>query len=234
MLLAGEAAADPANHSIIEGTAPAGRTLRITKDFQTTTSYVEGSDDGAAILIPEHLESSLTVPAGGRYTWHVNPSTRPLELLAGRSESWTLSCLGADGSVLQTRQVTVEISQTATADMSCEGGAAPPVTGTPTTGTPGAGEKSALTIVKTRRKGRRLTVTVRTNVALTRVRATLRDGRGRLRAKKSRAALPAGTRRIVLRAKRPLRARRYALRISGRTADGTALVAKRLLRTSAR
>ena len=111
MLLAGEATADPANHAIITGTAPAGRTLRLTKDFQTTTSYVEGSADGAAILIPEHLESALTVPAGGRYTWHVNPSTRPLELLAGRTEAWTLSCLAADGSVQQTRQVTVGIGR---------------------------------------------------------------------------------------------------------------------------
>ena len=53
MLLAGEATANPANHAIIDGTAPAGRTLRLTKDFQTTTSYVEsGGSDGRRAADP--------------------------------------------------------------------------------------------------------------------------------------------------------------------------------------
>ena len=38
LLLAGEEAADPADHAIVAGTAPAGRVLRLHKDFTTATS----------------------------------------------------------------------------------------------------------------------------------------------------------------------------------------------------
>lgn len=227
MLLAGQAAADPANHSVITGSAPAGLTLRLTKDFQTTTSYVEGSADGAAILIPEHLETRLTVPASGRYTWHVNPSTRPLEILAGRTEAWTLSYLAADGAVLQSRQVTVAIGQVATADMSCDGSAAAPVTGV------SRPKKPRLTVRSARSKPRRVTLTLRTTAPLVRVRATLRDRRGHVRAKGSRAKLRR-TQRIVLRARRALRPGRYRIVVTARTPGGLRVTARRGLRLSAR
>ena len=68
-LLALEAAGDPAHHSILTGRAPAGAVLRLTKEFTTATSTGPG--------IADSLESTVTVPGNGRYTWHVNPSTRP-------------------------------------------------------------------------------------------------------------------------------------------------------------
>ncbi|MCW2992175.1 MAG: cpt [Solirubrobacterales bacterium] len=109
-LLAGEAAVDTANHAIIEGSAPAGATLTLTKDFTTATSY---DASGRFQEIPEHLETTLTVPASGHYVWHVNPSTRPVPLIAHRTEAWTLSC----GT--ESRQVVVAIGQRVTQDLAC-------------------------------------------------------------------------------------------------------------------
>ena len=109
-LLAGEAALNPAYHSIIKGDAPPGVTLTIDKRFTTSTSKViDGNGvEGAPIQIPEHLTSSLTVPASGHFVWHVNPSTRPVKLLAGEQEAWTFSC----GSARY--QVIVGMAQTVT------------------------------------------------------------------------------------------------------------------------
>jgi hypothetical protein len=67
-LIALENAADARQHSVITGRAPADAVLRLTKSFQTATS--------SAGTIDDRLESTLVV-AGGRFTWHVNPSTRP-------------------------------------------------------------------------------------------------------------------------------------------------------------
>ena len=68
-LIALENAADARTHSVLTGKAPAGAVLRLTKSFQTTTSSGAPIDD--------RLESTLVVPAGDKFTWHVNPSTRP-------------------------------------------------------------------------------------------------------------------------------------------------------------
>jgi Zinc carboxypeptidase len=80
-----EATADTSLHSVIEGSAPAGSTLRISKSFQTSTSPVWrddlGNSVGAPIRFTDTLSSELDAP-GGQFTWHVNPSTRPL--VAGR------------------------------------------------------------------------------------------------------------------------------------------------------
>jgi hypothetical protein len=43
--------------------------LRLAKDFETRTS--------SAGTIQDHLETTLSVAKGGKFTWHVNPSTRP-------------------------------------------------------------------------------------------------------------------------------------------------------------
>jgi hypothetical protein len=68
-LLALEAAADPAHHAVISGKAPEGAVLRLSKSFTTATSTGPG--------IADRLVSTLTVPKGNKFTWHVNPSTRP-------------------------------------------------------------------------------------------------------------------------------------------------------------
>ncbi|MBW3575916.1 MAG: zinc carboxypeptidase [Actinobacteria bacterium] len=74
-LVALENAVDTAHHSVIAGKAPAGAVLRLKKAFSTKTSQVD--ELGNPRVISDTLESTLTVPAGSRYTWHVNPSTRP-------------------------------------------------------------------------------------------------------------------------------------------------------------
>jgi hypothetical protein len=80
-----QATADTALHSVIEGSAPAGSTLRISKTFQTSTSPVWQDDLGSVIRDPirftDTLGSELTT-SGPTFAWHVNPSTRPL--VAGR------------------------------------------------------------------------------------------------------------------------------------------------------
>ncbi len=68
-LIALENAADARQHSVITGKAPAGAVLRLVKTFETKTS--------TGGPISDRLESTLVVPAGDKFTWHVNPSTRP-------------------------------------------------------------------------------------------------------------------------------------------------------------
>jgi Zinc carboxypeptidase len=139
LLLAGEQAADPRDHAIIAGAAPPGRVLRVRKDFSTVTSpvcpfdvgtvdsltgqlstalgapYISSCPAGTAPReLPDFLDTTTVVPAGGKFSWHVNPSTRPFEAKAGRTESWKLTCETAQGIVLETQQVTVGRGQTAT------------------------------------------------------------------------------------------------------------------------
>ena len=88
-LLAGERAAAAADHSVIEGGAPPGATLRLRKTFSTPTSQ-------AGLSVPETLESTLEVGPSGAYEWHVNPSSRP-DVREGRkrkpkAEAWTMTC----------------------------------------------------------------------------------------------------------------------------------------------
>jgi hypothetical protein len=108
-LIAAESTVNPARHSIITGTAPAGAVLRVKK--QTSTKTWNGT------LVPDTLESTLVVPASGVYTWHVNPSTRPVVVQDGGTESWTLTCERPDGTVSETEQVTVARGATATANL---------------------------------------------------------------------------------------------------------------------
>jgi hypothetical protein len=80
-----QATADTSLHSLIEGSAPAGSTLRISKTFQTSTSPVWrdvlGNSVGDPIQFTDTLSSELKAE-GGQFSWHVNPSTRPV--VAGR------------------------------------------------------------------------------------------------------------------------------------------------------
>lgn len=252
MLITGEAALDPAQHSQITGTAPAGRVLRLTKDFKTSTSNVEsdaGGSPGPPILIPEHLESTLTVPASGSYSWAVNPSTRPLPLLAGRTEAWTLTCEDAAGRVYDTRQVTVAIGETSKQDFTC----APPAAAAPATAAPAAAAPSApvqpvapsaseggptqtaagLLILRpkfsakrtTRLGGLALYLRV-TGGAVRDVRATIRDARGRLLLSGVRSALPASG-RVALRRRALLRPGPVRVKVTALTSAGKRITVSR-------
>lgn len=95
LLIAAEAAANPADHAVLKGTAPAGRILRLRKAFKTTTSEycpsgvspvlniqaapseVCAGTVQPAITLDDELNSTTTVPAGGSFEWHVGQSTRP-------------------------------------------------------------------------------------------------------------------------------------------------------------
>ena len=81
-----QATADASLHSVIQGSAPAGSTLRIAKTFQSSTSPVWRDDLGNSVGDPIRFTDSLSSElkaTGGEFTWHVNPSTRPL--VAGRN-----------------------------------------------------------------------------------------------------------------------------------------------------
>ncbi len=202
LLQAGEAALDPRDHAVIRGVAPPGRTLTLSKSFESSTAYVlTGTDSGAAAQgvagqLPEHLSSTLTVPASGVYVWHVNPSTRPLEQLAGRTEAWMLEC----GPTR--RRVIVGLGGARTEDLAC-------------------GATQPLRIKVARRRGRAVAVhlAVRGGAVLRRVRATL--GGSTLRRARVR-----GRARLVL---RPRTRSARALRVTAIAESGRAVAASRRL-----
>lgn len=78
-----ESTARAADHATLTGKAPEGWTLRVRKQFQTPTSPVlqlDGSTEPAQ-LVGDTLDSTFR-SRGGKFTWAVNPSTRPY--VAGR------------------------------------------------------------------------------------------------------------------------------------------------------
>ncbi len=74
------ATADPAYHSTIVGTAPSGWSLEVSKQFLTSTSPVIGR--GGEVIQFEDSLSSRYDSRGGKFSFAVNPSTRPI--VAGR------------------------------------------------------------------------------------------------------------------------------------------------------
>jgi hypothetical protein len=62
-------AADPTYSGTLRGTAPKGATLRLSKTFRTPT-WESSFDD--------FIDTSIRVPRSGRFSWLVNPSTRPV------------------------------------------------------------------------------------------------------------------------------------------------------------
>jgi len=122
-LIAGERAANTADHSIIAGTAPPRATLRLRKEFDTVTSQKD-------VVVDDVLNTRLTVPADGRYRWHVNPSGRPLH----PGERWTMSCRlpgggGASEKVSVDRGERVQVNWAGACGG--DGGSAPPGTSGP-------------------------------------------------------------------------------------------------------
>ncbi len=68
-LVALENTVDTATHAVIGGKAPKGATLRLTKSFASPTWSSSFQDT---------LDTSMVVGDKGRYTWHINQSTRPV------------------------------------------------------------------------------------------------------------------------------------------------------------
>ncbi|CAA9501315.1 MAG: Carboxypeptidase T precursor [uncultured Solirubrobacteraceae bacterium] len=75
-----ENTANAERHSVLAGASTPGATLRLKKSFATSTSKLinAGEATGSVLTFPDVLETTMTVPADGRYEWHVNPSTRPI------------------------------------------------------------------------------------------------------------------------------------------------------------
>ena len=163
--LAGLAAIDPDSHSVISGTAPAGRTLRISKTITYDTSARpddngEMPDDNPQ-TISEPRQSTLVVGANGQFTWHVNPSNQPR-----RSEvtPWTLTCEDGSGNVLETKQVHVARDQAVQVGLTCGGaGAAPPPPAGETTEV--CTEADGFRRVSVKRRGRGLRLSFRRKVS---------------------------------------------------------------------
>ena len=114
LLIAAGAAADPANHAILGGTAPAGKVLRLHKTFETKTSpwcskSVEPvlnigleaiclTGQQPPLTLGDTLDATTTVPASGSYEWHVGQSTRPFVGTTGQKEAYELTCERPDGT----------------------------------------------------------------------------------------------------------------------------------------
>ena len=126
----------PAGHSVLKGTAPAGAKLKIAKDFNLFTNTIRLNTTPATTAppqsVPTHLESSITVPANGQFSWNVNPSVRPNPpyraegMVPGPNgflqESWTLTCTLPDGTVAETKSITIDKGQTVDVSLCTQGG----------------------------------------------------------------------------------------------------------------
>lgn len=126
LMRAAAVAADPASHAVLAVEAPAGRTLRLSKSFETPTSLGTTFADG--------VEFTTGVPASGALDWHVTQSSRPsCEIAAacnvpkGTVESYKLECLDGE-KVVETRQVVVNRGQRLPLALGCgdDGGARTP------------------------------------------------------------------------------------------------------------
>jgi murein tripeptide amidase MpaA len=147
-LTAFTAAVDPTKHSVIKGTAPAGATLTATKDFPLDSSLL----GGAPIPTQMHYETKMTVPSSGKFEWHVNPSLRPSQYGSVHlNEAWTIKCTAADGTLLETKAVTIARGQVADLSLCTQGtvGGTVPATLALTLGAPATFEPFIPGVAKT-------------------------------------------------------------------------------------
>ncbi|MFT5222134.1 MAG: hypothetical protein ACI867_000431 [Glaciecola sp.] len=105
-------ALNPAWHSQLNGTAPAGTVLNLVKDVEIPLSVMVDGDD----YMSEHLEAEMIVGADGTFNWHVNPSPMPQTLLdiedgflrPGDEEKYTLTATAPDGTVTVIKDILVK------------------------------------------------------------------------------------------------------------------------------
>lgn len=135
LLVAAEAAANPPDHAILRGSAPAGRLLRLKRSFQTRTSpYCEKgiepvvdiglprvclTGEKPPLVLDDVLDVTTTVPAAARYAWHVNQSTRPFAGAAGQTEAYELTCEAPGGAVLERHWLVIARGQDVRLDVGC-------------------------------------------------------------------------------------------------------------------
>lgn len=243
-LLAAEAARVPEYTSRVAGRAPAGRTLRLTKAFETETSDVcavvdvtpVGLADGDPTTclgttgvqkVPERLAFTTTVPADGRFEWWVNPSTRPFVAKAGGREEYTLTCLEGD-AVRQTQKLFVARGETAQVELPC-GGALPSTRVTPASGVLARIGAPARGARASNRRGRALVrITVRRG-SLRGAVVRLLPARGSRVLAEGRASTLRGSRVIGLELRRGVRLRpgRHRVRLTARQPQGSPVTVTR-------
>ena len=185
LLRAAEQSADPRHHSVLTGTAQPGATLRLVKSFSTATSVQN-------LFVEDRLDLPLTVPASGRFEWHVNPSTRPL---ASGKEAYVLRCEVA-GRVVASREVVVDRGQRVDAGDACDPTRTVQVGSLPATGTP-ARRRGRPVLVLSRRAARARTINRTRRLAVgVRVDGLLRTLRVRLVDRRRRTIMSARSSRI--------------------------------------
>ena len=248
LLIAAEAARVRAYTSRLIGRAPPGRTLRITKQFDTETYTVCAQTDmtpvdpldgtvpdgdnpwyctapGPIQLVPAKQEFTTVVPAGGRFEWWMSPSTRPFVLKADKTESYTLTCEDG-GKVIETHEVVVRRGETRDlGDLECGGTI------------PKGGGKSAIGAVKlglTKLTSRgRLRIKVKAGGPLKKVKLALLARRGSGVLASGRVKRLTRRARVValrLRTGVSLAPGRYRVRLKGVRGDGRRFKATRPVR----
>jgi carboxypeptidase T len=110
-----ESAANPAHHAVLRGSAPPGAILRLRKTFRNRVSV------GSPTL--ERFDTTMQVPASGRFEWHVNQSSRPRV----PGETWTLTCERPERTVQTGQALAIARGQSRELDLSACGPAGPPV-----------------------------------------------------------------------------------------------------------
>src|SRR5262249_35638373 len=95
-----KAATETNLHSVISGTAPRGPKLTRTKTSSrapSLTTWPTGTPPQVRSTA-NTINASITVPANGRFEWHVNPSLRASQYNSTfNQEAYTLTCTAADG-----------------------------------------------------------------------------------------------------------------------------------------
>jgi hypothetical protein len=109
-----ESAANPAHHAVLTGNSVPGTILRLTKSFTNRTSVGPPTS--------ERFDTTIEVPASGRFEWHVNQSSRPLV----PGERWTLTCERPEGAVLAAQDVAIARGQAQELDLGACGPPPPP------------------------------------------------------------------------------------------------------------
>lgn len=258
-LLAAEAARNPAYTSRLAGRAPAGRTLRLSKAFETESSDVcavaeplpinnplvlgEGVDptsclgNTGVLKTPEKLEFTTVVPASGRFEWWINPSTRPFEQKAGRREEYTLTCENG-GKVEQTQKLFVARGETAQVELPCGGTLPASTSETPTKPSTGAKARlgKVLSPVKVINKLRRAIVRIGVSggtLSDVRVRLLPRTGTKVLGEAKVKRITKSVRVQVKLRKGVRVKIGTYRLRLTGKLSKGSPVTITRTVKIQA-
>jgi hypothetical protein len=153
-LEAAEVAADLSSHSVLRGTAPAGRTLKLSRVVVTNPSTSpddNGINDGPDTPNLETRTLTLTVPASGQFEWHIPPSRQPGKATLGSAAPWRLTCEDGTG-VREARNVAIERGQALSITLACG------ATSTPAPGGATCTDPDGFRSVRVRRTGKSLRI----------------------------------------------------------------------------